>query len=426
MDDYRKYLAQQILTEDKLVTYRLLSRALKVHVNTAKEMLYEFHKWQNDKRPDTLHATYLVYGTRKKQVEANGDVEMTDSQSENETDVSSNTMTLVREEKLQEALQQYEEVTSIHVYSLAPHPLKDLQLLVDTAQTVARMTLEEDSTGSGNVYGMIANPGVRKRERKGGMPKAAPAVPIVKAEPKAQVKQESQPAVKEEPKTLKTAPTKEMKGPVATAAKKAAAAPALKRQGSSGGIGQMFAKAAAKPKKPAPRTTSNTPSVIDTPSPALSDEGEDDSEMPDVKPDPVAAQARKSRQNELRKMMEESDEEIEPKAETPAEEPEEEEMEEIPAEPAPKADEGPSEVVSSTGNGRKRGKRRVSKKVTKMDDQGYLITSQELAWESFSEDEAPPPLKTKVEKTEKPAPAAKGKKGGAKGQGSIMSFFAKK
>ncbi|KAF2993911.1 hypothetical protein E8E14_001277 [Neopestalotiopsis sp. 37M] len=423
MDDYRKYLAQQILTEDKLVTYRLLSRALKVHVNTAKEMLYEFHKWQNDKRPDTLHATYLVYGTRRKQVEENGDVEMTDSQSD-DTEIPSSTLTLVREEKLQEALQQYEEVTSIHVYSLAPHPLKDLQLLVDTAQTVARMTSEDDSTSSGKVYGMIANPGVRRRERKGGMPKAAPAAPISKTEPKAQVKQESQPAVKEEPKAAKTAPTKDLKGPVATAAKKAAAAPALKRQGSSGGIGQMFAKAAAKPKKPASRTTSNTPPVVDTPSPALSDDGEDDSEMPDVKPDPVAAQARKSRQNELRKMMEESDEEIDSKPETPAEEPEE--QEDTPVEPEPKADEGPSEVISSTGNGRKRGKRRITKKVTKMDDQGYLITSQELAWESFSEDEAAPPVKAKVEKGEKPAPAAKGKKGGARGQGSIMSFFGKK
>lgn len=63
-------------------------------------MLYEFHKWQNDKRPDTLHATYLVYGTRRKQVEENGDVEMTDSQSD-DTEIPSSTLTLVREEKLQ-------------------------------------------------------------------------------------------------------------------------------------------------------------------------------------------------------------------------------------------------------------------------------------------------------------------------------------
>lgn len=304
------------------------------------------------------------------------------------------------------------------------------------------MTIE-DSAGSGKVYGMIANPGVRRRERKGGMSKAAPPATVVKAEPKVQAKQEPRVAVKEESKAAKSAPAKDAKGPVAATAKNAANAPALKRQGSSGGISQMFAKAAAKPKKPAARTTSNTPPVVDTPSPALSDDGEDDSEMPDFVPDPKATQARKSRQDELRRMMEESDEEVESKPATPAEEPVEEEEEEAPTELEAKADEGPAEVVSSTSDGRKRGKRRVTKKVTKMDDQGYLgklassrlslssltnfaVTSHEVAWESFSEDEAPPAVKAKVEKVEKPAPATKGKKGGAKGQGSIMSFFGKK
>lgn len=55
-----------------------------------------------------------------------------------------------------------------------------------------------------------------------------------------------------------------------------------------------------------------------------------------------------------------------------------------------------------------------------------VVTIQEQVWESFSEDEAPPPTKLKVEKAEKSAPGAKGKKGAAKGQGNIMSFFSKK
>ncbi|KAF4610413.1 hypothetical protein G7Y89_g15704 [Cudoniella acicularis] len=67
MADYKTYLAASILTEDKVVTYRLLSRALKVHVNAAKEMLYEFHKQQNAKKPGTVHATYLVGGTKRKE-----------------------------------------------------------------------------------------------------------------------------------------------------------------------------------------------------------------------------------------------------------------------------------------------------------------------------------------------------------------------
>lgn len=67
-------------------------------------MLYDFHKWQNDKRPGTLHATYLVYGTQRK-VEQDGDVEMTDSISESgipfSDEVPTKTMSLVKEEQLQ-------------------------------------------------------------------------------------------------------------------------------------------------------------------------------------------------------------------------------------------------------------------------------------------------------------------------------------
>ncbi|KAJ0354721.1 hypothetical protein COL154_011649 [Colletotrichum chrysophilum] len=80
MDEYKKYLADQVLSEEKIVTYRSLSRALKTHVNTAKAMLYEFHRSQNAMRPGTIHATYLIYGIRKvENVQEDGDVEMTSS-----------------------------------------------------------------------------------------------------------------------------------------------------------------------------------------------------------------------------------------------------------------------------------------------------------------------------------------------------------
>ncbi len=35
--DHKKYLAAAVLSDEKIVTYRLLSRALKVHANLAKE-----------------------------------------------------------------------------------------------------------------------------------------------------------------------------------------------------------------------------------------------------------------------------------------------------------------------------------------------------------------------------------------------------
>ncbi len=62
-----------------------------------------------------------------------------------------------------------------------------------------------------------------------------------------------------------------------------------------------------------------------------------------------------------------------------------------------------------------------------MDDQGYLVTIQEPGWESFSEDEAPPPQPKARSAAAATQPASKVKKPAGKGgQGSIMSFFGKK
>ncbi|KAI1332399.1 hypothetical protein F5Y16DRAFT_177098 [Xylariaceae sp. FL0255] len=440
MEDYRQFLAQKILTEDQVVTYRLLSRSLDIHVNAAKEMLYDFHKWQNDKKPGTLHATYIVYGTKNKPLreQQDEDVEMTDSQPSDpdhapfSDTVPATALSLITEDQLQDTLAQYSKVLSIHVYSLAPHPQKDLQLLADTGKQVIDMSLAAIGSGSAKELGTIANPNVRRRERPRGSsaPSSAP-----KAEPKTAIKQEAKSstpaAVKEEPKES----TQASKKPTASSApvtKSTPAAISLKRQGSSG-IGQMFAKAAANPKKPKPKPEAE--------SPALSDDGEDDTEepMPDPKNEDKeesssARQSRMDRQAELRRMMEESDEGQEAeKAESSADEPMEED-EPPPPEPEPevKAEE-PAEVVSSTGDGRRRGRRRVTKKKQIMDEQGYLVTVQEPGWESFSEDEAPPPPPPAAKANAQPVasvkaePATKPKKAAGKGtQGSIMSFFGKK
>ncbi|RFN40865.1 DNA polymerase delta subunit 3 [Fusarium flagelliforme] len=67
------------------------------------------------------------------------------------------------------------------------------------------------------------------------------------------------------------------------------------------------------------------------------------------------------------------------------------------------------------------------KKKRILDDQGYMVTIQEPGWESFSEDEAPPPAKkTAPAPTPSSSTGSKAKKPAPKGQGNIMSFFAKK
>jgi len=66
------------------------------------------------------------------------------------------------------------------------------------------------------------------------------------------------------------------------------------------------------------------------------------------------------------------------------------------------------------------------KKKTVRDADGYLVTKEEPAWESFSEDE-PAPKKIKAPAAAGLMKPSTGKKGGAKpGQGNIMSFFGKK
>ncbi|KAI0508688.1 DNA polymerase subunit Cdc27 [Xylaria bambusicola] len=442
MEDYKQYLAQKILTEDQVVTYRLLSRALKVHVNAAKEMLYDFHKRQNDKRPDSLHATYIIYGTKSRPVSQDEDVEMTDSQASEAADapysdlVPTFTLSLVRQEQLQETLSQYTEVTSLHIYSLAPHPLKDLQLLTDVTRQVQETSIADGIPNPSKVYGTIANKNVRKRKRQ-GKPIPAASKPKPEVEQKAPVKQEAKPtpaaAAKEEPKEVAKSAT------ASTTAKKPTPAASLKRQGSSG-IGQMFAKAAAKPKKPAPPKVAAEDNQATG---ALSDDGEDDAEpmsgvkSEDNKESSSARQARKDRQAELQRMMEESDEEEEEEAEAEAEK--EDPMDEEPPPPEPETEtkteeQEPAEVVSSTTGGRRRGRRRVMRKKQILDEKGYLVTMQEAGWESFSEDEAPPPppkAKPQEQKSVKaePSTTTKSKKGGAAGkggQGNIMSFFSKK
>lgn len=97
-----------------------------------------------------------------------------------------------------------------------------------------------------------------------------------------------------------------------------------------------------------------------------------------------------------------------------------------------------SESTVTVSGGRRRGRRKVTKKVKKQDKDGYLgerlgpdrsqlnltciVTVEETGWESFSEEE-PAPKKPKP--APKSATTGKGKKAGPKGQGSIASFFKK-
>lgn len=332
-------------------------------------MLYDFHKYQNNLKPASVHATYLVYGSKPTvKAGADGDVEMMSSAPEQDylTDaVPCTTMTLVAEDKLQDILSEYADVTSLHVYSLSPQPQKDLTMLSDVAQSMSEYPALDDAAAQAKKYGGIVNPHLRKRTRKNAPPPPTPA-----AAP-------SKPIKTEAPKSTAPVATKVKTEPAPSQSKDAAPSqsskPAVAPKKAAGGIMQSFAKAAAKPPKPKPVKKEEDTTM------ALSDDGEaDDEDMPvpaNKKSDAeieASRQARKNREDELRRMMEEDEDEEEEK------EDEDEEMEEPEPEPeaepaAPvKEEKEPQEVVSSAGDGRRRGKRRVMKKKRILDDQGYM------------------------------------------------------
>jgi DNA polymerase delta subunit 3 len=67
-------------------------------------MLYDYLTYQNTQKPDSVHATYLVYGIKREQkVQEDGDLEMSSSMPEHDSiseEVPTTTLALVREENL--------------------------------------------------------------------------------------------------------------------------------------------------------------------------------------------------------------------------------------------------------------------------------------------------------------------------------------
>ncbi|KAF2129524.1 hypothetical protein P153DRAFT_366912 [Dothidotthia symphoricarpi CBS 119687] len=446
-EEYKDYLAARVLTESKPVTYRLLSRALQVNVNVAKLMLFDFHQKQNARKSKSVHATYLITGTRHITKSTNGvngeDTAMPSSSfmstmsdtedAEEEVPVKKTTILLVREEELEKTRAEFEDETSIHIYSLEPGPIENLNVLSACNHEIATEYLDEDPLARWKTYGTIHNPHVKRRTVKYAPPAAAPAP-----------KTAATPAAKPLAKSIVVAQTKK-KEPSAPASKgsvsgdntsgrstpQPAPGPSTLRRSDSksgakkdtaaGDIFKSFAKAKAKPKEAAKSKESTPAPVEDEPMLGMSeDEGDDDE--PEVKVDEekneAARKAREERAAKLRKMMEDDDDEM---LDAPAADEKDSQATMTDAADTPSQPE--VEPAVTVEGGRRRGRRRVTKKKKVKDEDGYLVTKEETVWESFSEDE-PEPKKLKPAPS-KPAAAAKGKNAGKKGQGSIASFFKK-
>lgn len=463
-EDVRKYLATQILGDQCIVSYRSLSRAFKVHVNAAKCMLDEFYKHENCKREGSVHATYLLAGVKKQELQksatnghTNGahqgagippsspppftssmvEPSQQDSESGNEerTTVPTKTIVLVREEALNAVKEQYETITSLHIYSLSPHPVQDLASLTDVGRALfAEVFVAEDPLAYNNVYGVIKNS--RARRRKDKRPVVAPTS-----------KSTFQP-VEEENKTTtsKLAPVPIKKeewsrpgssgctAPMASTTKQVP----LKRDASD--LFKSFAKAKTKPslsRQDTEQSTNTSVSGADEDAKMTDAADDEDGESEDEslfldtgtrKPASSAtakkraSDAKKEREDKaakLRKMMDSDDEDgpADNNNRRPADGTQESELDKAAARRYQKGDQEEEDVAWSdsdtegqrgrapstatrtavasrepnagagAGGGRKRGRRKVIKKRTMKDEEGYLVTKEEAVWESFSESE---------------------------------------
>ncbi|KAH5407493.1 hypothetical protein HBI47_171510 [Parastagonospora nodorum] len=465
-ESYKDYLAARLLTENKPVTYRLLSRALQVNVNSAKLMLFDFHQKQNAKKAKSVHATYLITGKQRAHEASNGtsaqdsaDVDMRsspfkssmpeaaedegdddndDDEDDEEDDdddepVQETTILLVREEELQHTRAEFDEVTSIHVYSLEPGPIEDSGVLAACNHEIVTQDSDEDPMNWWRIYGSIQNPYVKRRTVKSVPPPLAPATTKAAAKPVAKpsfgTATAAQGKAKDTDSTTSKGTAAEDNAASRSTPQSIASNPTLKRSDSKSGnkksqsAGDLFKSfAKAKPKtKDAEKSKESTPAA-DEPMQGMSEDEGDAGDMPEVVVDgaknEAARKAREDRQEKLRKMMEDDDEDM---PDAPIET--ESQPAATPASNAETPESTQGEATVIVENGRRRGKRRVMKKKKVKDEDGYLVTKDEAVWESFSEDE-PEPKKLKTATT-KPSSSTKGKPAGKKGQGSIASFFKK-
>lgn len=364
-------------------------------------MLFDFHQQQNRKKPGTVHASYLIAGKKlpTNQPTANhGEgagvdagymassppVRSTpqDHTLELNGDVPTLSITLVREGDLEKARKNYESISSIHVYCLGPSLMKDAEALSDANREIIENYRDQDPIEAASTYGTIVNKTVRRRTGHRVATSAAAAPPptlkastsTLQAEPKAVI---SEP--KPEPAVSSTSSTKASKGffgkPVskgdAPATKEIPAArnTAVANREGSGGIFASFAKA----KKPAVKQEAAGVSE-DSPMKDASDDEEETYVPPPSKPKKDVQEdreSRKAREAALMQMMEEDDDEELTLSDAPQDAPEKEDTESMAPTVLPTASQEQQEHTE-VSEGRRRGRRRVMKKITTRDEEGYL------------------------------------------------------
>ncbi|NXS36850.1 DPOD3 polymerase, partial [Pomatostomus ruficeps] len=125
---YLENIDEFVTDQNRVVTYKWLSYTLGVHVNQAKQMLYDYvERKRKENSGAQLHITYLVAGNLLQ----NGHV--------------CHKVAVVREDKLEAMKSKLSTIASVHVYSIQKALLKDSSPLYNTDYDIVKTNLQHCS-----------------------------------------------------------------------------------------------------------------------------------------------------------------------------------------------------------------------------------------------------------------------------------------
>lgn len=275
--------------DKKLVTYRLLSRELRIHVDEAKKALDSFFESHRDK--SDLDATYLLIGrATASHSQANGSAEDKQddddklegpsstassssapsrsyldtriTQRQTDIDVSRQVIRLVPADQLEEAKATFDQVTSCHIYSISPGRLRDAAQLTAVQHDLHTQQKYVDAwqeTNRGADLGVIINTSIKdsydpsKSVPSLGAP-SAPAVPPASKDAKQTKANAVKTEVKEESDSKASS--------TAAASKSATPAASTGSGGKKGGLDWSRAKPKESEKKAAATVKKEAPSSV--------------------------------------------------------------------------------------------------------------------------------------------------------------------
>ncbi|KAH1185410.1 DNA polymerase delta subunit 3 isoform X1 [Mauremys mutica] len=125
---YLENIDEFVTDQNRIVTYKWLSFTLGVHVNQAKQMLYDYvERKRKENSGAQLHVTYLVAGN----LIQNGHI--------------CHKVAVVREDKLEAMKSKLATIASVHVYSIQKAMLKDSGPLYNTDYDIVKTNLQNCS-----------------------------------------------------------------------------------------------------------------------------------------------------------------------------------------------------------------------------------------------------------------------------------------